>query len=117
VISKRQERALYGAVGRRVKELRSGRFTQEELAKIVSLSRTSITNLEKGRQRAPLHQLLQIADAMGRELADLMPTRAELGIRDDLGPRGRDLEVVGNLTPATRAVLSRVVTKGSDDVE
>ncbi len=106
---------LYSAIGRRVKDFRHDRFTQEELGKVVSLSRTSITNLEKGRQRVPLHLLLRIADALGRELSEFMPSRAELGITDDSATHPPDMEVVGELTPATRAVLSRVVFRGEAD--
>ena len=61
--------------GSRVRELRENRsVTQEELARRVQLSRASITNIEKGRQRVLLHQLVNIADALDAKPSELMPS-------------------------------------------
>jgi transcriptional regulator with XRE-family HTH domain len=52
--------------GRAVRRLRQERgMTQAELAARLSLGRTSITNLEKGRQSPPLSMLPEIASALG----------------------------------------------------
>ena len=68
------EDRLYRLFGSRVRALREGKnVTQEELAKRVDLSRTSITNIEKGRQRVLLHQMVEIAQALDAEPAALMP--------------------------------------------
>lgn len=68
------EKPLYQLFGNRVRELREERnVTQEELARRVDLSRTSITNIEKGRQRILLHQLVDIAAALDAKPQDLMP--------------------------------------------
>jgi len=65
---------LYQLFGDRVRELREEKnVTQEELARRVDLSRTSITNIEKGRQRILLHQLVEIASALDAKPQDLMP--------------------------------------------
>lgn len=54
------------AFGRAVRQLRHERgMTQAELAARLSLGRTSITNLEKGRQSPPLSMLPEIAGALG----------------------------------------------------
>ena len=50
-------------------------LTQKNLAKRVGLSRTSITNIEKGRQRIPLHMLYAFADALGVQPDKLMPQK------------------------------------------
>ena len=39
-------------------------MTQKKLGLLVGLSRTSITNIEKGRQHVSVHQLCAIADAL-----------------------------------------------------
>ena len=39
-------------------------MTQDKLASLVRLSRTSITNIEQGRQHVSLHQLYAIAEAL-----------------------------------------------------
>jgi transcriptional regulator with XRE-family HTH domain len=61
---------------RRHREQRSG-MTQEKLAQIVGLSRTSITNIEKGRQHIALHQLYAIAEALRVRPDALLPSPRE----------------------------------------
>jgi transcriptional regulator with XRE-family HTH domain len=69
------EDRLYRLFGSRVRALREEKnVTQEELGKRVDLSRTSITNIEKGRQRVLLHQMVEIAQALDAEPVSLIPT-------------------------------------------
>jgi transcriptional regulator with XRE-family HTH domain len=49
------------------------RMSQEALADLVSLTRTSITNIEKGRQKLLVHKLLEIAGALGIDVVSLLP--------------------------------------------
>ena len=70
------KRVLYEAVGRLVHQHRKGRkdpMTQDRLGTLVGLSRTSITNIEKGRQHVSLHQLYHIAGALGIPVEALLP--------------------------------------------
>ena len=70
---------LYRLVGERVRLRRQAcELTQDELADRIGRSRTSVTNLERGRQKIPLHQLLRISLALNIEPHDLVPTRQEL---------------------------------------
>lgn len=70
---------LYQTIGERIVRARSAAsLSQSKLAKKVGVSRTSIVNIESGRQRAPLHLLWQIAEALEVEAADVLPTRAHL---------------------------------------
>ena len=69
---------LYEAFGRLVRKHRENgkkenRLTQDRLGALVGLSRTSITNIEKGRQHVSLHQLYRIADALGVTPDVLLP--------------------------------------------
>jgi transcriptional regulator with XRE-family HTH domain len=65
---------FYGDVGRRIRQTREERgMTQEGLASLVMLTRTSITNIEKGRQKLLLHTLVNIASALQVPPADLIP--------------------------------------------
>jgi transcriptional regulator with XRE-family HTH domain len=67
---------FYKEVGNRIRKARQDRkITQQELADLVSLSRTSITNIEKGRQKLLLHTLIQISEALSVEPAKLMPKK------------------------------------------
>lgn len=49
-------------------------MTQDRLASLVQLSRTSITNIEQGRQHVSLHQLYSIAEALKVQPEVLLPT-------------------------------------------
>jgi transcriptional regulator with XRE-family HTH domain len=71
--------ALYREVGRRLRQARETQgLSQEKLAGQLGLSRASIVNIEAGRQRAPLHLLWQISEALGTDLSLLIPRREEL---------------------------------------
>jgi transcriptional regulator with XRE-family HTH domain len=70
---------LYREVGRRLRQARETQgLSQEKLAGQLKLSRASIVNIEAGRQRAPLHLLWQISEALGTDLGLLIPRREEL---------------------------------------
>ena len=66
--------AVYNNVGARIRDERERRnFSQEMLANRVGLTRTSITNVENGRQKLLLHTLFQIADYLGTSPMRLLP--------------------------------------------
>ena len=52
---------------------RNAGLTPKALGDLVGLSRSSIVNLEVGRQRAPLHVVWKLAVALERPVADLLP--------------------------------------------
>lgn len=67
---------IYQEFGLRLRNARrAAKLTQEGLAQRVGLSRTSITNIEKGRQHASLHLLFYLAAAVGVEPAELLPQK------------------------------------------
>jgi DNA-binding XRE family transcriptional regulator len=47
-------------------------LTQAELASLIRLGRTSVTNIEAGRQRVLLHQAYDIAEALEVEVTELV---------------------------------------------
>lgn len=68
------EPLLYLELGETLKRIRRlRRMTQEELAMKVQLSRTSITNIEKGRQKILVHTLAAIATALETPIGELFP--------------------------------------------
>ena len=70
---------FYIEFGRLVQERRrKAGLSQEALAKRVKMSRTSVTNIEKGRQQIPLHMLYAFADALGVESPALLPDKKSL---------------------------------------
>jgi transcriptional regulator with XRE-family HTH domain len=68
-----KNRDFYLAVGSRIAARRAGRITQEALASRASLTRTSIINIEKGRQQILLHTLVDIANALQVSPIELIP--------------------------------------------
>jgi len=71
---------FYREVGHKIKVQREQfGLTQEALASQVSLTRTSITNIEKGRQKFLLHTLIDIATALGVAPASLLPEGVGMG--------------------------------------
>lgn len=47
--------------------------TQEQLAETLGMSRSSIANIEKGRQPVQLHLVVRMAEILGVELLTLIP--------------------------------------------
>jgi transcriptional regulator with XRE-family HTH domain len=55
---------IYNRIGLNIRNARNvAGLTQEELASAVGLSRTSINNIEKARQKLLVHTLFEIAEA------------------------------------------------------
>ncbi len=66
---------LYETIGSLIKDRRNIlKITQEELARQVKLTRTSITNIEQGKQRFGVHTLFEIASALKLHPSALLPT-------------------------------------------
>ena len=73
--AKAADQLFYRQFGRLLAEARRKKgISQELLADELGLSRTSITNIEKGRQPVQLHSLYCIARLLGVELKDLLPS-------------------------------------------
>jgi DNA-binding XRE family transcriptional regulator len=112
--------AFYQAVGARIAALRSDcGLTQEDLAKAVGLSRPSISNLEAGRQRTPIHVLVEIASLFGMSLADLVVDSTPrtrhpvmVGLARD---QAREITRLRGVIQAAMAVLSDQCAKRDSD--
>lgn len=78
-MDKQAEKRLYMLIGERISEARTERgYTQQVLADAIGLTRTSIVNIEKGRQRLPLHILFPIAMQLKVNPRKLIPTVQEI---------------------------------------
>jgi len=86
-----ENRDFYTAVGRRVADIRKGRMTQEALAGKLNLTRTSVINIEKGRQQVLLHTLVNIARVLQVLPTDLIPGEENIEVLlRDKSKKGRD---------------------------
>ncbi len=69
---------LYSEIGKRIKAEREALgFSQSDLAREIGLLRTSVANIEAGRQRLPIHMLYAVACALGISAYDLLPMKVE----------------------------------------
>jgi transcriptional regulator with XRE-family HTH domain len=64
---------FYKQVGERIRSRRGKNLSQEALASAIGLTRTSISNIEKGRQKMLLHTFADIADALKVDAVSLLP--------------------------------------------
>lgn len=78
-------------------------MTQGELAHVVGLSRTSLTNIELGRQRILVDQLAELANALHIPVSSLIPERSPATIREDDSEHFESLPAVTNFLNAVRS--------------
>jgi transcriptional regulator with XRE-family HTH domain len=70
---------VYQLVGERICELRKlNNDNQGDLSKKIGISRSSISNIELGRQPASLGLLYQIAQVYNTEISSLLPTLVQI---------------------------------------
>lgn len=83
--SARKARRVYLELGVRVRQRRDElKLTQEQLAKRIGISRSSLANIERGRHYAPVHLLLALAEALQVEMGELLPTHEQLNALVDM---------------------------------
>jgi transcriptional regulator with XRE-family HTH domain len=83
---------------------------QVDLADRIGLKRTSVTNIEAGRQQIQLHTLWQIADALGVTVGALLPS-PEAVAAPDIERRLKGYQ------PAEQEWVRRVVAKPTSQQE
>lgn len=70
---------LYQVLGGKIRDARTSRqLSQGDVAQRLSLSRSSITNIENGLQKISLLDLYKVAEAFEIDLVELLPARLEL---------------------------------------
>ena len=70
-----RDTVLYEILGENIKKIRRSRkVSQIELAKIVSLSRSSISNIESGVHKPSLFTIYEIAIALDCEIETILPS-------------------------------------------
>lgn len=70
---------LYTLIGKRIQEIRKEKgVSQLELAEILDLSRTSISNIENGRHPIFLHHIYTMAENFNIPLETILPTVSDV---------------------------------------
>jgi len=65
---------LYMVIGMRIRDIREGLgMTQSELAERAGIGRTTLVNIEAGKQKTALHHLYKIAEYLGVPIYSLLP--------------------------------------------
>jgi transcriptional regulator with XRE-family HTH domain len=101
---------FYSEFGRRLQQARrAAHVTQAELARGIGLSRTSVANIENGRQPVYIHTFVALTKALGASIETLMPTATSLVL--DL----EDTQDLKRLNPETQNWVRRVLqTRGNE---
>lgn len=103
---------FYVDFGRRVRAAREqSSLTQQALADALGLTRSSVANIEAGRQRALLHMTAAVAAATGVPAADLLPGQRSLTAPPSLR---RDLD---RLSDTNRQAVEMLLRRTSDAAE
>jgi len=111
--SKELIRHINRVIGERTRLARTKRqMTQTALAEEVGLTRSSIANIEAGRQHTPAHVVLLIARALDIPISELLPTYAELDDVARLQLPALDLEGQPGTTHDFVTAAMRRVTGG-----
>jgi transcriptional regulator with XRE-family HTH domain len=72
-----EQKAFYEALGANIRKRRTElKLSQDALARSVGLTRTSLTNIENGRQHPPLFTFCEILDQMKIDASALLPRRS-----------------------------------------
>lgn len=76
---------FYLELGRRIRTARLHfNLTQEQLADLLSLSRTSITNIEKGKQKILAHTLVELSEKLRVPINKLIPLSIQMSENEKL---------------------------------
>lgn len=106
------QRKLYVRIGERVRQIReihSPRMSQEELAQILKLKRTSITNIERGNQKPTLEALYLLCEHFGLKLENVLPAVADVTMQD--GAREGRSVTVGGKSHEVGAMTAKLVER------
>lgn len=101
-------RRLYSRIGERIRTIResqSPRMSQEDLAVLLALKRTSVTNIERGQQKLTLDTLYRFCDRFGLEPQELLPSLA------DVRARAEQSIVIGGQTHAMGSKTASAVER------
>lgn len=101
---------LYVEFGKLVRGYRKrSNLTQDELAERVGLSRTSITNIEQGRQKVLLHHVFLLAESLGVGPGALLPSARTHPVPE------LEQKIPADLTGAEKNWVRRVMASSANE--
>ena len=84
-------------------------MSQADLASAIGLTRTSVSNVEKGRQRVILHTFATILKVLAKRPEELLPPLRDAENMGDMG--------IGELEPDLRDFVERALGKTTKEEE
>lgn len=106
------EDLLYEQIGDRLRtRRREFDLTQSEVAETAGLLRTTIANIEAGRQRVSLHVLYKLCTILNLEVTEILPATTE--IVAPLTPAVSIEEQLQNVPPKAAALVKRLLSDES----
>jgi len=97
---------LYIIIGEKIKKYRQ-KYSQEELAEKIHLSRASVANIETGRQHPTIETLWDIASALNIDPHILLPSLEEVKLNyDEIYLKQL------NLSDSGKRWIKRIIEKG-----
>jgi transcriptional regulator with XRE-family HTH domain len=101
---------LYTDIGNKLKTIRvEKKINQDQVAKKLSLSRTSIINFEKGNQRISLHDLFQYCEFLKIDITDVLPSMNDVSSHSSASVSEAQDKL--KESPATLAVLEKYLLR------
>jgi transcriptional regulator with XRE-family HTH domain len=69
-----QQAVFYQQLGTNIRRCRTRlNLSQDALGKLIGMTRTSLTNIENGRQHPPLHTFCEIVEQLKVDVSELLP--------------------------------------------
>lgn len=104
---KTNEAVLYQKLGQQLRQRRElAKLTQAQLAERVTVLRTSITNIEAGRQKAPLHLIYELCAVLQVDIKDMLPLMSDLVEIQNSPEMGGRLQ---NVPPISADVIDEIL--------
>jgi transcriptional regulator with XRE-family HTH domain len=70
-----EQAAFYQQIGTNIRKCRTRlNLSQNALGRLIGMTRTSLTNIENGRQHPPLHTFCEIVEQLKVDIAELLPS-------------------------------------------
>lgn len=105
---------LYFTIGKKIKTIRKEmRFAQEELANKISLSRSSLSNIEIGKHQPSLYTLYEIALALNCEIQDLLPSIDDYKLKNEIDKKYSEVffSLPEDTSKKTLSILKEILKK------
>ena len=96
-------------------------MSQAKLAEQVGITRASVVNIERGRQRPPVHLMWQIATALNVEPIRFIPLKRDMDARG--APVQLDAKVITYIEqaaqndPSTKRLLTDFIQRATSKIE